>query len=67
MAITWLSGSLYLLFRDKRYSKPDNQGKCHQLNESPLVELPFGIIKDFSLDYMHLVCPGVMRQIFLFL
>ena len=55
-----------VLFRDNRYSEPDNQGKCHQLNESPLVELPFDIVKDFSLDYIHLDCLGVMQRILYF-
>ena len=54
------------LFRDNKYCESDNNGKCHQLNKSPLVELPFNIIKDFSLDYMHLVCLGVMRHILYF-
>jgi hypothetical protein len=39
----------------------------HQTSLSPLVEVGVSCIKDFSLDYMHLVCLGVVRRLLYFL
>jgi len=35
----------------------------HHVAVSPLTELQFGMVTDFPLDYMHLVCLGVIRRI----
>lgn len=35
----------------------------HQLGVSPLNELGVGLVSGFVLDYMHLVCLGVMRKL----
>ena len=35
----------------------------HHVGISPLTELSFGMITGFPLDYMHLVCLGVVRQL----
>ena len=46
------------LFRENRYG-------CHQkshLGASPLNDLPIDMIKDFPLDYMHLVLLGVVKR-----
>lgn len=37
--------------------------KEHQLGVSPLNELGVGLVSGFVLDYMHLVCLGVMRKL----
>lgn len=35
----------------------------HQVRASPLNELGVGLVSSFVLDYMHLVCLGVMRKL----
>ena len=35
----------------------------HHVGVSPLVELSLGMVSQFPLDYMHLVCMGVMRRL----
>ena len=40
----------------------DQAGRCHQLADSPTAMLAVNLIKDFSLDYMHLVCWRVVRR-----
>ena len=42
-------------------------GKCHQKCETPLKKLNFNLIGGFSLDYMHLVCLGVVRRLLYFI
>ncbi|CAI5682040.1 unnamed protein product [Oreochromis niloticus] len=37
--------------------------KEHQVGVSPLNELGVGLVSGFVLDYMHLVCLGVMRKL----
>ena len=38
----------------------------HHLNISPLTQVPdLGLVSDFVLDYMHLICLGVMRRLLL--
>ena len=34
----------------------------HQLKRSPLIDCGMSCVHDFSLDYMHLVCLGVVRR-----
>lgn len=34
----------------------------HHLGESPLIQLNFGMVSQFVLDYQHLVCLGVVRK-----
>jgi hypothetical protein len=43
--------------------------KDHQIDISPLINAGIGIscIKSFPLDYMHLVCLGVVKRILMFL
>ena len=36
---------------------------CHHSGISPLTTLNFGMVSGFPLDYMHLVCLGVMRRL----
>lgn len=47
-------------FVDKRY-------EMHQINRSPLVDLGISCISGFSLDYMHLVCLGLVKRLLHFL
>lgn len=35
----------------------------HQVDVSPLNKLGVGLVSSFVLDYMHLVCLGVMRKL----
>ncbi|KAJ8029023.1 hypothetical protein HOLleu_28306 [Holothuria leucospilota] len=35
----------------------------HHLGETPLTDLNIGMVSAFPLDYMHLVCLGVMRRL----
>ena len=39
------------------------QDEDHHIGESPLSELNIGMVSSFPLDYMHLVCLGVMRKL----
>lgn len=48
-------------FNEMAYS-PD-----HQLRRSPLIDIGFPCITSFVLDYMHLVCLGVVRRILTYL
>ena len=41
----------------------DMQDEDHHTGISPLSELNVGMVSDFPLDYMHLVCLGVMRKL----
>ena len=46
-------------FRLNQYSLKDLESKCHQISVSMFCEMDKYMIKDFSLDFMHLVCLGV--------
>lgn len=37
--------------------------KDHHVGVSPLVDLKLGLVSQFVLDYMHLVCLGIMRKL----
>lgn len=37
----------------------------HHLGKSPVTSVPIGMVTGFPLDYMHLVCLGVMRRLLL--
>ena len=39
----------------------------HQLGRSPLLDIDFPCVSGFSLDYMHLVCLGVVRRMLTYL
>ena len=39
----------------------------HQVGKSPLIDIGLSCIKLFSLDYMHLVCLGVVKRMLTFL
>jgi len=41
--------------------------EVHQVGRSPLIDLDIDCIKRFILDYMHLVCLGVVKRILHFL
>ncbi|XP_066915297.1 uncharacterized protein [Clytia hemisphaerica] len=55
------------VFRQNGYALPDDDGKRHQLDESELVGLAIDIIRDFTLDPMHLVYLGVTRRLLYYL
>ena len=50
-------------FRLNQYSLKDLQGKCHQTSVSMFCETDIDMIKDFALNFMHLVCLGVTRRL----
>ena len=41
--------------------------KDHQISKSPLIDAGLSCIKSFPLDYMHLVCLGIVKRVLLFL
>jgi len=49
---------------DEQFAKGDYSS--HQKNMSPLLELNVGLVSCCVLDYMHLVCLGVMRRMIFF-
>ena len=55
------------MFCNHSYSFPDTSGKPHQHSYSSLLLLPINFIQDFVLDYMHLVCLGMVHRILYFL
>ena len=50
-------------FRQSSYLSHDH---CHQKELSPLVAVQMDLVNDFILDYMHLVCLGVVRRLLYF-
>ena len=49
-------------FMSMGYAGKDEIGKSHQLAPSPLRRLNINMINDFNLDYMLMVCLGVVRR-----
>uniref|UniRef100_A0A1Y1L231 DUF4218 domain-containing protein n=1 Tax=Photinus pyralis TaxID=7054 RepID=A0A1Y1L231_PHOPY len=35
----------------------------HHIGNSPLINLPLGMVTSFAIDYMHCICLGVMRKL----
>ncbi|XP_057671397.1 uncharacterized protein LOC130903307 [Diorhabda carinulata] len=58
-----------VIFKNLPFNKRDNESfrtkidVSHHHGESPLIALPIDLIYVFSLDYMHLVCLGVMKKL----
>lgn len=46
---------------DDAFSNRDDE--AHHTGSSPFLQLPCGLITCFPLDYMHLICLGVVRRI----
>ena len=46
---------------DVQFGKMCDDG--HHVGVSPLTELSLGMVSQFPLDYMHLVCMGVIRRL----
>lgn len=52
----------YALRTDHQFANQDY--KLHQTGETILKEIPnFGLVSDVSLDYMHLICLGIMKKL----
>nr|XP_047123551.1 uncharacterized protein LOC124805780 isoform X1 [Hydra vulgaris] len=50
--------------RTGQYSERNNDNRCHHHNITPLYEIhSLDLVKQFPLDYMHLVCLGAVRRI----
>ena len=45
------------------YNAPDEDGKCHQLSKSPLLDVNINCVSEVVLDYMHVVCEGVVKRL----
>ena len=45
---------------DVAFNEMDDED--HHLGQTIMKELPIGLITNFPLDYMHLVCLGVMKK-----
>jgi hypothetical protein len=52
---------------DEEFHQQAYEYDGHQLNISPLTRVGFQCVKGFSLDYMHLVCLGVVKRMLTFL
>ena len=50
-----------VLRTDVQFDELTNDG--HHVGQSPFLGLPIGMVSQFPLDYMHLVCLGVMRRL----
>ena len=44
------------------YAEKDKIGKSHQLATSPITRLNINMINGFNLDYMHMVCLGIVKR-----
>lgn len=40
-----------------------NRQEEHHLSRSPLEVLPLNMVDDFSLDYLHLICLGIVKKL----
>jgi len=65
---TWMGRIIYPvtdagLRTDTQFSSMSDED--HHVGPSPLISLNFGMVSCFTLDYMHLVCLGVMRRLIL--
>ena len=49
-------------FMSMAYAEKDEIGMSHQLAPSPIRILNINMINGFNLDYMHMVCLGVVRR-----
>ena len=49
---------------DEKFAKLEYSD--HQINKSPLTDLNFGLVSGCVLDYMHLVCLGIVRRMMFF-
>ena len=54
-------------FAEFLYGAVDDDGRAHQHDQSPLLQLNIDLVKCFVIDYMHLVCLGVVRRILRYL
>jgi len=61
-----------LTFPDVNATKRTNETFAKQTNDehhkgvSPLISAGIGLVTDFPLDYMHLVCLGIMKRLILY-
>ena len=49
-------------FMSMGYAEKDQIGKSHQLAPSTIRRLNINMINGFNLDYMHMVCLGIVRR-----
>ena len=48
---------------DEQFDERTDEG--HHLGRSPFMDLSIGMVTHFPLDYMHLVCLGVVKRLLL--
>lgn len=51
------------LCTDESFAAMTDEGHHSRNSLSPLMSLPIGMVSQFPIDYMHLVCLGVMRKL----
>ena len=49
-------------FMSMGYAEKDQIGKSHQLAPSTIRRLNINMINGFNLDYMHMVCLGIVKR-----
>ena len=53
-----------VLRNDLQFDEMNSEG--HHIGQSPLTYFGVGMVSQFVLDYMHLVCLGLMKRLLLF-
>jgi hypothetical protein len=63
---TWVGRVIFKDLDSPLRSNSDFRNKCelgHHHGDSPFLEIDINLVNDFVLDYMHLVCLGIMKKL----